>query len=139
MEAMILFDLLTYSETAPAAAGEWASVPELGGVIGAGHDNSLHSSMADAFTGRTRELESACVKAGGVREMSGRGDVSFRFRVFKNFEIWLQFWDADEDFPAAVRYLFDRNALRFMHYETLWYVMFALEKRLKDGAARQHI
>lgn len=46
----------------------------------------------------------------------------------------MQFWDEDEDFPASVRFLFDRNALLFMHYETLWYVMGALERQIRNSS-----
>ena len=35
-----------------------------------------------------------------------------------------------DEFPANIKYLFDGNALRFMHYETLWYVMNTLAQRL---------
>lgn len=37
-EAMILYDLLTFSDEPPREAGEWASISQLGGIIGAGHE-----------------------------------------------------------------------------------------------------
>ena len=59
------------------------------------------------------------------------GDASFCFPVFEDFQILLQFWDGDDEFPANILFLFDKNALQYMHYETLWYVMNSLTDRLK--------
>lgn len=132
MEAMILYDLLTYSDEPPREAGEWASVSQLGGIIGAGHDSSLRSPLADAFAGKASWLDEICRQTGG--SPAGKGDVSYAFTVFRNFRILMQFWDQDDEFPADVRFLFDRNALLFMHYETLWYVMGALERQIRDSS-----
>ena len=129
MEAMILYDLLTYSDELPEVAGEWVGIAQLGGIIGAGHEQTLRSPLADAFAGRKSLLDGICREIGGVRE--GRGDVSCVFTVFRNFRILMQFWDEDDEFSASVRYMFDKNALRFMHYETLWYVMKVLERKIK--------
>ena len=60
----------------------------------------------------------------------GKGDVSYAIPVFRDFWILFQFWDGDDEFPASIKYLFDENALQFMHYETLWYVMGTLADRL---------
>ena len=50
--------------------------------------------------------------------------------LFHDFAIWFQFWDGDDEFPASIKYLFDERALRYMHYETLWYAMHSLTDRL---------
>ena len=35
----------------------------------------------------------------------------------------LRFWESDDEFPASLQILVDKNILDFMHYETL---MFAI-------------
>ena len=128
-EGMALFDLLTRSPVRPRPTGRWAGISTLGGIIGAGHDRTLsHEGTAGQFQGRCDALAAACRRLGGVPD--GRGDVSYAIPVFRDFKILFQFWDGDDEFPASIRYLFDENALQYMHYETLWYVMGALSDRL---------
>ena len=129
-ETMAIFDLLTHSDTRPRAAGRWASVSSLGGIIGAGHDRTLsHEGTAAIFAGQPERLAAACRRVGGAP--LGRADVGYVVPVFHDFGIWFQFWDGDDEFPANIKYLFDENALQFMHYETLWYVMNSLAARLE--------
>lgn len=128
-ESMALFDLLTLSPTRPRAAGRWASISSLGGIIGAGHDRTLsHEGTAAKFAGRMDALARACERLRGVP--AGKADVDYAVPVFHDFAIRFQFWDGDDEFPANIKYLFDENALQYMHYETLWYVMGNLADRL---------
>jgi hypothetical protein len=138
-EGLALFDILTRSPARPRPTGRWASVSTLGGIIGAGHDRTLsHEETAARFQDRCDALARACERLGGAPE--GKGDVSYAIPVFRDFRILFQFWEGDDEFPASIKYLFDENALQFMHYETLWYVMGSLADRLDfyvngDGAA----
>ncbi len=128
-ETMILFDMLTLTDPRPLPAGTWKSISELGGIIGSGHSRLLsHEKEAAPFAGKTALLRDACARFG--REEPGKADVSFIFPVFGGFELWFRFWDADEEFPASIQYLFDGNALQFMHYETLWYLMGTLSAHI---------
>ena len=60
------------------------------------------------------------------------GDVSRILDVFDFFPVCVRFWDADEEFPASLQFLWDANALDFLYYETLWYVMGDLLERLTE-------
>ena len=42
--------------------------------------------------------------------------------LFPFLPVVLRFWDADEEFPASMQILTDRNILDFMRYETLMFV-----------------
>lgn len=141
-ESMALFDLLTLSPTRPHASGRWASISTLGGIIGAGHDRTLsHEPTAAKFSGRMDGLRAACERLAG--QPLGRADVGYDIPVYEDFHIWFQFWEGDDEFPANIKYLFDENALQYMHYETLWYVMNCLSDRLEyyvnKGAAHEDI
>lgn len=61
------------------------------------------------------------------------GDVSFLLPVFDFFPVWFQFWDADEEEPASLRFLWDQQTLRYLHYETLWYIMMHILDQLLKG------
>ena len=128
-EGMALFDLLTRSPVRPVPSGRWTSISTLGGIIGAGHDRTLsHEGTAAKFSGNLDGLRAACMRLGGTP--LGRADVGYAIPVFRNFRILFQFWDGDDEFPANIKYLFDENALQFMHYETLWYVMGCCYERI---------
>jgi len=128
-EGMALFDLLTRSDVRPVPTGRWSSISTLGGIIGAGHDRTLsHEGTAARFQDRCDALAAACRRLGGVP--TGKADVGYAIPVFRDFQILFQYWDGDDEFPANIKYLFDENALQFMHYETLWYVMGTLADRL---------
>ena len=43
--------------------------------------------------------------------------------MFPFLPVQLRFWDADEEFPAQLRFLWDRNTLKFLHFETVYYVI----------------
>ena len=129
-ETMAIFDLLTLARTRPHASGRWASISTLGGIIGAGHDRNLsHEPTAAKFAGDPEGLRRACERLGGAP--LGKADVGYAIPVFGDFGIWFQFWDGDDEFPANIKYLFDENALQYMHYETLWYVMNSLAERVE--------
>jgi len=136
-EGMALFDLLTRASVRPLPTGRWSSISTLGGIIGAGHDRTLsHEDTAARFRGRCEALAAACRRLGG--QPAGKADVGYAIPVFRDFRILFQFWDGDDEFPANIKYLFDENALQFMHYETLWYVMGTLADRLTFYTNLQH-
>ena len=131
-ESMILFDILSRRSPLPEASGRWASISMLGGHIGAGHDRTLRNEpQAAVFAGQTERLAAACESIGGTP--FSKADVGYAIPVFRDFRILFQFWDADDEFPASIKYLFDENALQYMNYETLWYVMGAAYKRIRHA------
>lgn len=134
--SMLVYDILTHSEGTPQLSGKWTSIAGLGGIIGAGHDQSLNENRETAFfAGKCNELAAACEKLGGVKQKAG--DVSYIFPVFDFFPVWLQFWDAEEDeFPARLKFMWDENTLDFIFYETVWYLMGYLKERLRDLMTR---
>ena len=128
-DSMVIYDLLCHAKERPILAGSWESISSLGGIIGAGHDSLLsHTAEAEVLARNLQQVREACQRLGGVQ--ASHADLSYIFPVTEWFPVWLQFWEADEEFPASIRFLWDANALQFMHYETLWYVMKSLLSRL---------
>jgi len=130
LAALSIYDVLTRTEYTPHLAGTFVPTMELHHIMGS---NSVHEDLnqrdALVFSGRMGELEKACRALGG--ELGGRGDLCCRFPAFDFFPVELRFWEADEEFPAQLQYFWDANALDFLHYETLWYVMSELMVRLR--------
>lgn len=126
-EACTVYDILSRAEKAPVLSGRWVTVTEFGGIIAIRHQESLHPEL-QAMAGKCAQLREICLSWGG-KEME-RGDVSFVVPLLDFFPVWLQFWDADEEFPAKLTCLWDANTLDYMYYETTWYALNYLRREL---------
>ncbi len=129
---MAIYDALARDNT-PTLSGEWVPTTALHGIRGthAVHED-LHGPAARRFAGKSDVL-AAALKAMGGRPGLG-GDVSYILDVFDFFPVCVRFYDADEEFPASLQFLWDANALDFLYYETLWYVAGELLDRLPGTA-----
>ena len=132
-ETMSIYDMLCYSReqpNLPVLTGEWQSLSALGGIIGASHTQSrlYTEKMLAPFCGQLEKLRAACETLGGHK--SRGADVSYILPVFDFFPAWMEFWDGDDEFPPNIQFLWDKNALQFVHYETLWYCTQFIEKEL---------
>lgn len=81
----------------------------------------LYQRYADDFQARIPLLRRALERLGYAP--FAQGDVACRFEVFDGFSAVFQFWEGDEEFPPSVRFLWCENALDFLKFETLYYVM----------------
>lgn len=136
--SMTVYEMFTYSleHNTPALSGQWASVSKLGGIIGSYHASSLGSEREKAlFAGKTAELKNACLEVSGS-PARGSADVSAVLPVFDNFPVWFQFWDGDDEFPVNYQFLLDQNALQFIRYETVWYLIGTVRDYLQDYTQR---
>jgi hypothetical protein len=108
----------------PPPSGEWitfSSVPasHAKDKAWAGH---VEEVIAKHFTGDVEGLRRACERLGGRPvEIKGNHDASYEFRFFPRYPVLLLFYDAvpDEDFPAQVKLLLDRNVDRFLDIESI--------------------
>ena len=129
-EVLTVFDYLCGVTPGRAPAGEFVSLPSLGGYIHGGlsiHSGALERSI-DSDPDRFRR---AC-RALGCTESTG-GDICFDMLLFPDLPVRVQFWHSDEEFPPKLDIFWDRNSLLFLHYETLWYASGVLRSRLKDA------
>ena len=122
-EAMTIYDVLCYSKESCQPANEWINVGSLSGIQGGtlAKGSNFFQDAGAYFDGKTRLLIQACESLGGRRVK--KGDVAFELDLFPFLTIALHFWESDEDFPASLQILVDKNILDYMHYET---VMFAI-------------
>ena len=130
-EVMTIFDVLCESKPECRLSGEFVRVNDLDGVTRTAYLGAdLFNGSAKAFTRRTAELKAACEALGGTPGTVG--DVSFRIPVFDFLPVTLQFWDADDEFDAVLKIMWDRRTLDFMRYETTWYAAGRLLERLEE-------
>jgi hypothetical protein len=108
----------------PPPSGEWitfSSVPasHAKDKAWAGH---VEEVIARHFSGNVAGLRAACERLGGTAvEIKGTHDAAFEFRFFPRYPVLLLFYDAvpDEDFPAQVKLLLDRNVDKFLDIESI--------------------
>lgn len=132
-ESMTIYDVLCYSKPDRCLSGEFAPSSSLPGLAYTGMNagSSMGVPKTEAyFNAHVELLDRACAALGGIRE--GKGDVAYRIPMFDFLPVRFAFWQADEDFPAEIRVLWDTNVLQFMHFETLFFAAGHLLKRMED-------
>lgn len=136
-EVMTIYDILCYSENGAAPANEFALIQRLSNVQNAASyagDGAFKRDEA-FFDGKTEVLAGALEKLNG--KPYGKGDVSFRIPVFQSLDVIFSFWNSDEEFPAQIKFLCDKNMLQYMHYETIWYLISHIMRRIKEFMEEQ--
>lgn len=127
--SMTLFDVLSRAESAPRRAGRFTPLSALPGQVrSASAGGDLFAPQARAFAGRCKALQAACARLGGTPMPVG--DAAYRLPLFPFLPVVLQFWDADEEFPAQLKLMWDEHILDFMHYETTFFAAAHLLARL---------
>lgn len=91
----------------------------------------LYQRQADSLQARQPLLRRALNRLGYAP--FPRGDVACTFPVFDGLDAVFQFWEGDEEFPPSVRFLWCENALDFLKFETLYYVMNCFFQLLARG------
>lgn len=121
-ESMTIYDILCHSRPDCCLSGAFAPSSSLPGLVYTGMKagSSMGSRQTEEyFNANVDLLHQACAALGGIPE--GKGDVAYRIPMFDFLPVRFSFWEADEDFPAEIRVLWDTNVQSFMHFETLFY------------------
>ena len=130
-ESMTIFDVLAWSKPGCHLAGRFVPAADLPGTTkSASAAGNLFSRQSGIFAGRCEALREACRKLGGIPGTVG--DVSSIIPVFDFLPAMLQFWDADEEFDAVLKFMWDYNTTDFMHFETMAFATMHLIDRLKE-------
>ena len=128
-ETLTIFDMLCHTDLPVVLSGEWRTTNTLPGCGQSSPDDvELNSPRIRRFEANLPALRRACEALGG--RTFPIGDAAYVLPVFDWFPAVFQFWCGDEEFPSTVRFLWDRNALRYLHYETLYYIMGHVLRRL---------
>lgn len=129
-EVMTLLDLVCDSREDRRISGRWANMLSFGGMF---HRNLLEEGE-DSLARRIQENPEAfcrvCESMGTGRAPGG--DLGGTFELFDGLKIALQFWYGDEEFAPRVRFLWDENALMYLKYETMWFALGMLRKRIAE-------
>jgi len=91
------------------------AAPFTGGFL-----NTAEKPIADRFSGRLDELETACRKLNGQpAAVETSSDLAVQFQALPKVPVVLLFNDQDEEFPAGATVLFERRAQHYLDMECL--------------------
>lgn len=112
--------------------GKWTGFQEFPNTVSKIKSMREHveKPLADRFSGRATELKNICEQAGAldVSDTFGSSGMKFRFAPLPRLPVLLSFQDADEEFDAECRLLFDETATEHLDIESILF----LSERLKD-------
>ena len=135
--AMTVYDLLTNPNGCPVLSHEWCAHTSFHAVQGGTVSGTLMirpEQSAQPFAGKLSLLRRACARLGGEEAAEG-GDFASVLPAFDCLPVLLRFWEADEEFPAQLQLLWDRNTCRYLRYETTFYLSGEILRRLRESAA----
>jgi len=129
---------------APSAGDEWVSYKDFqdAAPFVSGFVNNSEKSITKNFSGKLSTLEEACRKLGGFHATNGLSyDLAMQIYSLPKIPLYMLFNDADEEFPAECRMLFERRAKEYLDMECLAIVgwLFADYLALLSGQERHTI
>ena len=130
-ESMTIYDALCYSKDDCCLSGNYCPVNMLKGTVKSSNVGSnMFQKSADGFNGKLKELETVCGIWGEKLDLNG--DVAAKLYPFSFLPVIIQYWEADDEFPANLKFMFDENILDYMHFETIFFMMGHIVKRIQD-------
>ena len=131
-EALTIYDLLCDSKENCTASGEYVNLQSLSALQSSSKKlgDGLFHGKDKVFDHKEKKLSEICEKLGGKK--AGKGDVAYEIPLFDFLKCRIQFWNSDEDFDAQMQIFVDKKILDFIRYETVWYAVGHLMKRLTE-------
>ena len=128
-ETLSIFDWLCDGKQDAKAAEDYCMVGSLPGIYVGGSGLVMSGdALAKRIDSAPDAFRTACLSMGG-REVD-MGDLAFCVPVFPGVAMCLKFYFADEEFPPQLTFLWDKNMLQFVRYETVYYIAGCIRERL---------
>lgn len=136
-EAMTIYDVLCCSKEGCHLSGDFVNMKNLSSIKNRSGSagGGLFQKTAKDFDHKEKLLALACEKLNGIKY--DKGDVSYQIPLFDFLPVVFQFWNSDDEFPASLTLLADKNMLEYMHYETVFFAAGHLMDRLKEEMAAE--
>ena len=131
-ESMTIYDVLCYAKNTCSLSGRFCSLSMLKGTVKSSIPGyNMFQKAADYFNGKVKELKAVCEFMGERVDL--KGDVAVKLYPFSFLPVIIQYWEADDEFPANLKFMFDENVLEYMHYGTLFFMTGHLISRIQDN------
>lgn len=132
---MTIYDMLCHGKEKelPPLGGKWTLVANFAAAGASPSADIFSQKYADHFAGKAEKLKEACLRLGGeVKPRLAGADLTAEIPVFPFFSVLLQFWDADDEFPAQIKIMWDDQTMRYLNFETTYYLQGDLLERLRQ-------
>ena len=129
-EVMTILDWLCDSRPQRYICGRWINVVSHGHYFHSGLQEERDDPVALSFSQNAGLFRAACLALGG-REMPG-GDVGYAIELLDGLSIYVQLWHGDDEFAPRLRFLWDENTAMYLRYETTWYAVGLLMRRIRE-------
>lgn len=118
-EALAIYNFFYYAKEGAENSGEWVHFRNVkdAGVFENAFEHLVLEPFAAYFSGRTEDFMAAGEGLGFLP--LPYGDASFQVPAFSGIPLRVVFWDGDEEFPAKINLLFDKNITEFIHPESV--------------------
>ena len=138
-EALTIYDLLCDSKENCHAANDFINLNSLSTLQSSSKKlgDGLFHGEDKIFDHKEELFGNVCEKLGGKK--AGKGDVAYELPLFDFLPCRIQFWNSDDEFDAQLQIFMDKNVLKFIRYETVWYAVSHLMKRLTEEMENQYI
>ena len=136
-EILTVCDLLCHTEEPPVLSGDFVSLESLNRIMGGTSQSSLGGGfwhrISSAFDGHLEEVKRVCADLGAT--FTGKGDISCLLPITGPVSMLLRYYEADDEFPASLTLMFDKNICTYLYFETLWYAASAVLDRILERLA----
>lgn len=133
-EVLTILDWLCDSREDRYITGRWVNIVSHGHYFHSNLQEDEKDSCAEFFDQNPEAFAHAC-KALRGEELPG-ADMGYAIELLDGLCVWVQLWHGDEEFPPRLRFLWDENTLRYLRYETTWYAVGLLRRRLQECASK---
>ncbi len=129
-EGLTIFDWLCDRKDYARASFAFCPVSSLPGVLVSGGNLVMNfDALADKIDKTPEKFTKVCKALGGTEVEAG--DIGFQIMAFPDLPVLLKFYCSDEEFPASLHMMWDKNILQFIRYETVYYLASCLRRRLE--------
>lgn len=129
-EVMTLLDWLCDCRDDRYITGRWVNMVSLGHNFHRNLQEDTPDADALYFDSHPDAFQNACIALKG-NAMPG-ADIGYVIELIDGLSVMLQLWHGDEEFPPRLRFLWDENTTHYIRYETTWYALGLLIRRLRE-------
>lgn len=132
-EVMTILDWLCDSRADRYITGRWINLVTHGHYFHRQLQEDTGDPDALLFDSRPEAFTAACQALKGEK-MAG-ADISYAIDMIDGLRVLVQLWHGDDEFPPNLRLLWDENTERYLRYETTWFAVGLLLRRIKEKMA----
>jgi len=135
-DAILLYNYISSGGNRPLT-GQWITFENLPNSVSKTKTlRRLAATLAQHFSGKTKELEASSRRCGGEpAATAATADLQMVFHPLPMVPMLLIFHDAEpeEDFPAQAHFLFDAQVMSYLDLESLLFLVERLLDRMRAG------